>query len=128
MKLDGFMHVQHLCNVAIELGVTQPDLQKERLPGLYLCATASTLVQIVRSSELFRQHCSVLPWQERLILGYSMPIAHSPATIASQAPAPVFRRAALSSRVTSLLSWNTTLARISASANTCMPNSAFGPS
>ncbi len=38
--------------------------------------------------------------------------------MASQAPAPVLRRAAFSSRVTSLLSWNTTLALISASVNT----------
>lgn len=42
-----------------------------------------------------------------------------PATRASQAASPVVSRTALSSSVASLDSWNTQLARISASVNTC---------
>ena len=44
-----------------------------------------------------------------------------PATRASQAASPVVSRTALSSSVASLDSWNTKLARISASVNTCRP-------
>ena len=42
-----------------------------------------------------------------------------PATRASHSAPPVARRAALSVRLHSLLSWNTRLARTSASVNTC---------
>lgn len=44
-----------------------------------------------------------------------------PATRASQAASPVVSRTALSSSVASFDSWNTQLARISASVNTCRP-------
>ena len=43
----------------------------------------------------------------------------APATRASHSAPPVARRAALRVRLQSLLSWNTKLARTSASVNTC---------